>query len=173
MYGMWRKIIYNHDFFTLLYRVGSSIVIVHKKLVYCFVFSNNPKNYFDKKKLSETMAIWSTRKADENSIDGKKSTLLFDPGIRIQFLRKSMVNAWFQGSNWFAVGYIGGEENESTLLFAPGIRIQIIKFLRNSMEVPMGLLWYWLNWRDRKGKYTPVRSWYPDTNFNIFKKFDG
>ena len=46
--------------------------------------------------------FWS-QNVDENSVGGKKRTLLFAPVIRIQILRNSMVNDWFQASNWIAV----------------------------------------------------------------------
>ena len=60
-----------------------------------------------------------------------------------------------------------------TLLFAPGIRKQILNILRNSMVISWLQVSNWLNWRQWKGKYTPVRTWHPDTNLKFFKKFDG
>ena len=114
---------------------------------------------------------------------GKGSTLLFAPDIRIQILRNSMVNDWIQGPNSLAV-------------ILASLRAQIIK--KNCLKKPYEkkrwfvkwnsllllindfvhfILWstkclitksrWKFNWREEK--YTPVRFWYPDTNF---KKFD-
>ena len=74
--------------------------------------------------------------------------------------------------------FIGGKVKETTLLFAPGIRIQILKFLRKLM---VNGWFHGSNWFDvilaslagKERKVTPVRSWYPDRNFKIFKKFYG
>ena len=52
--------------FTLTYRVWSSIVIVHEKIVFFllrfFKIMKKGSYYFEKKKLRETRAFWLTRK---------------------------------------------------------------------------------------------------------------